>query len=182
MILPEKTGTDLERLEILNAAARRICEATPALDQLPLVLQRPAVRWSWREFLGYMLGPGPLGSFWWLTAGWGGLGGHRRCDLPHGAGPLTHRQNKVIYTTVACFLSGILAQLVCCHRVWHHLDRIMIGDIMLFIPGLVIVNGVREFFYADILTGVYRLIEALLIAGAIAVGYAVSLVIGGQIL
>lgn len=29
----------------------------------------------------------------------------------------------------------------------------MIGDIMLFIPGLVIVNGVREFFYADILTG-----------------------------
>lgn len=58
----------------------------------------------------------------------------------------------------------------------------MIGDIMLFIPGLVIVNGVREFFYADILTGVYRLIEALLIAGAIAVGYAVSLVIGGQIL
>ena len=53
---------------------------------------------------------------------------------------------------------------------------------MLFIPGLVIVNGVREFFYADILTGVYRLIEALLIAGAIAVGYAVSLVIGGQIL
>lgn len=70
MILPEKTGTDLERLEILNAAARRICEATPALDQLPLVLQRPAVRWSWREFLGYMLGAGAFGvgaatrNFW----------------------------------------------------------------------------------------------------------------------
>ena len=63
MILPEKTGTDLERLEILNAAARRICEATPALDQLPLVLQRPAVRWSWRECLGYMLGAGAFGVF-----------------------------------------------------------------------------------------------------------------------
>ena len=155
MILPEKTGTDLERLEILNAAARRICEATPALDQLPLVLQRPAVRWSWREFLGIYL-----------------MEQVRRL----------HRQNKVIYTTVACFLSGILAQLCVAIGFGTNLDRIMIGDIMLFIPGLVIVNGVREFFYADILTGVYRLIEALLIAGAIAVGYAVSLVIGGQIL
>ena len=58
----------------------------------------------------------------------------------------------------------------------------MIGDIMLFIPGLVIVNGVREFFYADILTGVYRLIEALLIAGAIALGYAVALMLGGRLL
>ena len=93
-----------------------------------------------------------------------------------------HRQNKVNYTTVACFLSGILAQLCVAIGFGTNLDRIMIGDIMLFIPGLVIVNGVREFFYADILTGVYRLIEALLIAGAIAVGYAVSLVIGGQIL
>lgn len=57
----------------------------------------------------------------------------------------------------------------------------MIGDIMLFIPGLVIVNGVREFFYADILTGLYRLVEALLIAGAIAAGYAVSLMMGGSL-
>ena len=183
MILPEKTGTDLERLEILNAAARRICEATPALDQLPLVLQRPAVRWSWREFLGYMLGAGAFGVF---------FGGSLLDGVASGVigGVIylmeqvrrLHRQNKVIYTTVACFLSGILAQLCVAIGFGTNLDRIMIGDIMLFIPGLVIVNGVREFFYADILTGVYRLIEALLIAGAIAVGYAVSLVIGGQIL
>ena len=53
------------------------------------------------------------------------------------------------------------------------------GDVMLFIPGLALVNGVRELFYADILTGVYRMVEALLGAGAIAVGYAVSLMIGG---
>ena len=29
MILPDKTGTDLGRLETLNAAARHICDATP---------------------------------------------------------------------------------------------------------------------------------------------------------
>ena len=59
---------------------------------------------------------------------------------------------------------------------------IVIGDIMLFIPGLSLVNGVRELFYADILTGVYRIIEALLGTGAIAVGYAAALLIGGGLL
>ena len=88
----------------------------------------------------------------------------------------------MIYTAVACFLAGLLAQLCLWLGFGNNLDRVMIGDIMLFIPGLVIVNGVREFFYADILTGVYRLIEALLIAGAIALGYAVALMLGGRLL
>ena len=113
----------------------------------------PAVRWSWREFLGYMLGAGAFGVF---------LAAHCWMGWPRGssAGVIylmeqvrrLHRQNKVIYTTVACFLSGILAQLCVAIGFGTNLDRIMIGDIMLFIPGLVIVNGVREFFYADILT------------------------------
>ena len=59
------------------------------------------------------------------------------------------------------------------------LDKIVIGDIMLFIPGLALVNGVRELFYADILTGIYRMVEAVLGAGAIAIGYTVSFMIGG---
>ena len=42
-----------------------------------------------------------------------------------------------------------------------------------------LVNGVRELFYADILTGIYRVIEACLGAGAIAVGFAAALMIGG---
>ena len=63
MILPEKTGTDLERLEILNAAAREICQAPPPVDRLPLVLRRPAARWSWRELAGYVLGSGAFACF-----------------------------------------------------------------------------------------------------------------------
>lgn len=183
MILPEKTGTDLERLEILNAAAREICQAPPPVDRLPLVLRRPAARWSWRELAGYVLGSGAFAVF---------FGGSLLDGMASGTiGGIVyvmeqvrrvHRQNKVIYTAVACFLAGLLAQLCLWLGFGNNLDRVMIGDIMLFIPGLVIVNGVREFFYADILTGVYRLIEALLIAGAIALGYAVALMLGGRLL
>ena len=181
MILPDKTGTDLERLELLNAAARHICEHPPAVDRLPLAMNRRAARWSWRELVGYILGSGAFAVF---------FGGGAMDGLAAGViGGLiylmeqvrrVHHQNRVIYTTVACFLSGLLAQGCVAIGFGSDLARIMIGDIMLFIPGLVIVNGVREFFYTDILTGVYRLIEALLIAGAIAAGYAVALMMGGQ--
>ena len=58
-------------------------------------------------------------------------------------------------------------------------DVIMIGDVMIFIPGLSVVNGVRELFYADILTGLYRIVEALLGTGAIALGFALALMLGG---
>ncbi len=182
MILPDKTGTDLERLETLNAAARQICAAPPPLEHLPLCLNRPALRWSWRELVGYLLGSGAFAVFFGgglidgLASGF--IGGiiYLMEQLRR-----VHHQNRIIYTTLACFLSGLLAQACVGMGFGVNLDLIMIGDIMLFIPGLVIVNGVREFFYADILTGLYRIVEALLIAGAIAVGYAVSLMMGGSL-
>ena len=182
MILPDKTGTDLERLETLNAAARQICAAPPPLEHLPLCLNRPALRWSWRELVGYLLGSGAFAVFFG-----GGLIDGVASGFIGGLIYLmeqlrrVHHQNRIIYTTLACFLSGLLAQACVGMGFGVNLDLIMIGDIMLFIPGLVIVNGVREFFYADILTGLYRIVEALLIAGAIAVGYAVSLMMGGSL-
>ena len=157
MILPDKTGTDLDRLETLNAAARAICAAPPPLEKLP-------------KSIGGGLLDGVASAF---------IGGviYLMEQLRR-----VHHQNRIIYTTLACFLSGLLAQVCVGVGFGINLDRIMIGDIMLFIPGLTIVNGVREFFYADILTGVYRLIEALLMAGAIAVGYAAALMMGGSFL
>ena len=58
----------------------------------------------------------------------------------------------------------------------------MIGDVMLFIPGLSLVNGVRELFYRDILTGVYRLVEAIILAVAIASGFGVAIYLFGGVL
>ena len=78
--------------------------------------------------------------------------------------------------------SNILCALACAGLIpGIDLEMVVIGGIMLFIPGLALVNGVREMFYADILTGVYRVIEACLGAGAIAVGYAAALMIGGGV-
>ena len=59
-------------------------------------------------------------------------------------------------------------------------NYIIIGNIMPIIPGIGITNAFKDMFVGDVVTGVYRLIEALLITIGIALGYAVpSLLMGG---
>lgn len=183
MVLPDKTGTNLQRLEDINAAARYICDAVPPLEDLPKSLDHSGPRWSWGELWGYLLGSGAFAVFFGGTVADGLVSAaigfliylmeqFRR----------VHRQHRTIYTLVACFLSGILARAVCGLDLGVSLDMVVIGDIMIFIPGLALVNGVRELFYTDILTGIYRMTEALLGAGAIAAGYASAMLMGGAFL
>ena len=77
-------------------------------------------------------------------------------------------------------MAGLLA--IFCTKIGfgNNLDKVMIGDIMLFIPGLLLVNSIQEMFNKDIVAGLYKFIEALLTAVAIAAGYALSMImIGG---
>ena len=52
-----------------------------------------------------------------------------------------------------------------------HMDQIMIGDIMLLIPGMAMTNAVRDTMVGSPISGVMRLIETLLWAGALAMGF-----------
>ena len=60
-----------------------------------------------------------------------------------------------------------------------HADKVMIGTIMLLIPGVDIGNSLRDLFFGDIVSGSMRLIKALLTATAIAVGYSIAILLGG---
>lgn len=83
---------------------------------------------------------------------------------------------------MATFFIGIFAILLTYAGIGAHVDKVIIGDIMLFIPGLAIVNAVRDMLYGDVMTGFFRLVEAILVAGAIACGIALSLILFGGIL
>ena len=52
-----------------------------------------------------------------------------------------------------------------------HADKILIGDIMLLIPGLAMTNAVRDTMVGSPISGAMRLIETLLWAGALAMGF-----------
>lgn len=52
-------------------------------------------------------------------------------------------------------------------------DKIIIGNIMLLIPGLAFCNGLRDLIVGDTISGGLSLSEALLSALAIAFGFAI---------
>lgn len=55
-----------------------------------------------------------------------------------------------------------------------HKDKIIIGSIMLLVPGLVITNAIRDTMSGDLLSGLSRTLEAIMISAAIAIGTAFS--------
>ena len=57
----------------------------------------------------------------------------------------------------------------------------MIGDIMLLIPGLMLVNSVREMLCGDLMSGLLRLLESIVLALSIACGFAVAIMTLGSV-
>lgn len=89
--------------------------------------------------------------------------------------------NDTVYTFIAAFVSGMAICIVARLIPVLHMDKIMIGDIMLLIPGVMATNGIRDILLRDALSGIIRLIEALLLAGALALGLIIALAATGGI-
>lgn len=67
---------------------------------------------------------------------------------------------------IAAFLAIILTQI----GIGSNINNIIIGSIMLLVPGLVITNAIRDTISGDLVSGLTRAAEAILIAVSIAVG------------
>jgi len=67
-------------------------------------------------------------------------------------------------------LAALIALMVSTFLPGFNVDKIIIGSIMLLVPGLAITNGIRDTIAGDLLSGLSRSLEALMIAGAIAAG------------
>lgn len=67
---------------------------------------------------------------------------------------------------IAAFLAIILTNL----GIGSNINNVIIGSIMLLVPGLVITNAIRDTISGDLVSGLTRAAEAILIAVSIAVG------------
>lgn len=79
--------------------------------------------------------------------------------------------NRIIVTFLCSFAVGVTVLGIA--KVFPSLNagRIMIGDIMLLIPGVAVTISVRDIILGDTISGAIRLIESLFIAGGLAVGF-----------
>lgn len=87
--------------------------------------------------------------------------------------------SRMIFNMTASFISGLTICLLCTFVTVLHPDKIMIGDIMLLIPGISLTNAISDVMYGDTMTGLMRLVESLLWAGALACGFMAAMYLTG---
>lgn len=78
--------------------------------------------------------------------------------------------NSFIRCFFCCGLAAVIALFASTSIPDASYDPIIIGTIMLFVPGAAITNAIRDFLSGDMLAGTARLMEALLIAVGLACG------------
>lgn len=90
--------------------------------------------------------------------------------------------NQTIMVIISSACAGMLGILFSHFGLGEHIDKIMMGTVMLLIPGLALGNAVRDMLGGDIISGAVRMLQAVITALMIAFGYAISmLVMGGLI-
>lgn len=85
--------------------------------------------------------------------------------------------NGFFMNIICGFSAAVMARLLERYFGIFHSDTIIIGTIMLLVPGLAIANSMRDFISSDTMAGLSRLIEALFVATGIAIGVAFAMMV-----
>ena len=177
---------NFDRLEQLNALSRKFCSQKPPVEEAMAELKSIFVkkkRFRPTVCLGYIIAA--MG----FTVFFGGTFADSVASAPIAlviylinAYIKATGVNRLFFTALSSAVSGFMAILFVHFGLADNANMIMIGDIMLIIPGLMLVNSVREMLCGDIMSGLLRLLESVIIALAIACGFAVAIITMGKIL
>ena len=166
-------GNDLEAVEQFNALSRRICAEKPPVEefqqQLSTILAQPGE--PRLHLAGSVLGAASFAVFFGGSLWDGVLAGGVAvfiCWMERWLAPFC--LNGVAFQFIASFLSGMAALLCCRVCPLLHADMVLIGVIMLLVPGIPFTNAIRDILLGDIISGSLRLVEAVLLAAMLALG------------
>ena len=176
-------STDFVKLEALNALSRECCANPMPVDELAEKVHALRRKKANPRLLciGSMLAGGGFAVFFGGSL-WDGLAAAAFAVLiwllQEKLSPLC--PNRVIFNLLGSLLVGTGICLAAKVFPGLHADKIMIGDIMLLIPGVAMTNSVKDVLVGDTISGIMRFIETLLWAGGLACGFMIPIwLIGG---
>ncbi|MDO4632704.1 MAG: threonine/serine exporter family protein [Eubacteriales bacterium] len=182
-------GTDLDELERLNQLSRDICAEKPEPEQLKKRIrelrENKPKQPGWVAYLGAVMAASGFCVFFGGSAV-DALGtAVLACAITY----MNHRshtrsENKLGYYFFYSVVTGIIGYVMSKEGIHSgidlDLDKMLIGCIMLTIPGISLTYAVRDMLLGETITGLLRFIDSLLIAASIAFGYMlISLLFGG---
>jgi len=170
------------KLELFNDISRRICRETPPLETVEQMIKEAKAKKLYPVWLKPIIGIFATGGFAMFFGGSlrdgiaSGLVGAIVCLMTI---ILDRRMNALAKILINSLVGGFLSCLAVRIGLGEDLSVIMIGNIMLQIPGLAFGTALRDLLGGDLLAGSLRTIQAILSAIMIAFGYMLAMVVMG---
>ena len=172
-------GNDLDSVERFSGLSRAFCNRKPEptegkrwLD----IVRDSRVSYSFPMYLvGNFIGAAGFAVFFggnWLDCICGGI-----CGLI--VGIVTRflenmKANPFFRTIAAAFVMALAAYSMDIAGLCHNADMVIIGALMILVPGLLFTNAMRDIIYGDTTSGVNRIVQVFMIAVALAMGTATA--------
>lgn len=178
--------TNFHRLDLLNALSRRICKEKLSVEDMRKELagiKQNATYPFFVECLAYAT----IAAVFTVFFGGGAVESMLAALIGLFVRFVSFATDKIVGNTMftkfaSAFTITAFAYLFTFLGAAASPDQIIIGNIMLIIPGLGFTNALRDLFVGDSIAGVLRLLEAVLTAIAIAAGYFVFVFLRGAVL
>ncbi len=172
-------GNDLDGVEQYNRLSRRICSERPEPDVLAVWLNETETNRKAYRLPAFLLG-NILAALGFAILFGGTLidslcAGFCGC-LVGLTGYLMEKfkVNHFFTTILSAFSMSFSAYALGAASVAIITDTVIIGALMLLVPGLLITNAMRDIIFGDTNSGINRIVQVLLIAVAIALGTGVA--------
>ena len=177
-----RSDINYDRLDYLNDLSRKICSKRYSLEEIremyDAVMARPGNPLPF-YLLGRFCAAGGFTVFFGGSIADGVFAGLAGILVALFLRFMDRIDNNVLAKTfLASILSGFLAIGLSFFGI--HADKIMIGCIMLLIPGIALTNSIRDMLIGDIASGLLRFFNSLLIAVVIACGFAIPILFVGK--
>lgn len=172
-------GNDLDSVERYSNLSRKICAQKPEPQEARkwlLETDKQKRQYSLPvHLLGNFLGSCGFAVFFGSTIIDSMLAGV--CGIVVGLTGLFMdrlKANLFFRTIIASFFMSLLAYSLAVLGIAGNADTIIIGTLMILVPGLLFTNAMRDIIYGDTNSGINRIVQVFLIAVAIALGTAAS--------
>ena len=176
------TVNNMNAVEELNKISRDLCAGKidiNSLDDTISKIKKKRVYPIWLSFVGAMCAAGGFAIFFGGTLVDGICAAIVGVFLSFLDRCVPKIANQMVMTAINSLLAGILSIFLVRFGFGINADKIMIGAIMILIPGLALNNSIRDMITGDVLAGFLRFIQSILLALMIAAGFAASILLFG---
>ena len=178
--------TDLWKIQKLNAFSRKICAAPVPVEEMTRMIEELKTEEKRGLLMSILPYAGISAAF---TVFFGGDAMDGLASALSGIALFFFvtqsrrmRMNNLFQGLICSALTGLIVMLLVRAGIGNNPDKIMIGNIMLLIPGIQFTTSLKDVMNGDLITGSLNLFEAVMKAIAVAGGFVFVLTNMGGVL